>query len=110
MPIYEYECPECGRFEIIQKINADTLTECPRCQEQGKKSSVRKAVSASAFHLKGGGWYKTDYASGSSGSGTSTGTSGTSTDSGSSSSSTSDSASSSDASPKKSCGTGCGCH
>lgn len=108
MPIYEYECPDCGRFEVIQKISANTLEECPRCKENGKQNSVRKAVSASAFHLKGGGWYKTDYGSsstgGSSSSGSSTATSSASTDSSSSQSSTSDTSS------NKACGTGCGCH
>ena len=71
MPIYEYDCPVCGRFETIQRFSDSTLTECPTCAEQGKKSHVEKAVSVSAFHLKGGGWYKTDYAK--SGSSASTG-------------------------------------
>ena len=53
MPIYEYECPECGRFEVIQKFSDKTLTHCPNCKEKGKKNPVQKAVSASAFHLKG---------------------------------------------------------
>ena len=68
MPIYEYECPECGRFETIQKFSDKPLAYCPKCKESGKKSAVKKAVSASAFHLKGSGWYKTDYSSGASGS------------------------------------------
>jgi len=101
MPIYEYECEGCGRFEVIQKFSDRALKECPHCKEKGKKSAVTKAVSASAFHLKGGGWYKTDYSSSS----TSSSTSGKSSDSSSSGSGTS-----TESTPKKACGTGCGCH
>jgi putative FmdB family regulatory protein len=101
MPIYEYECEQCGRFEVIQKFSDKPYKECPRCKEKGKKSAVSKALSASAFHLKGSGWYKTDYSSGSSSSSSSTK---------SSTSATSSSSETSDATPKKACGTGCGCH
>lgn len=109
MPIYEYECPVCGRFEVIQKFSDKPLKQCPNCKEQGKTNPVTKAVSASAFHLKGSGWYKTDYTSGSTSSG-----GGKSKPSKSDSKGSSDSSSSSDSSggaaPKKACGTGCGCH
>jgi putative FmdB family regulatory protein len=57
VPLYEYECPSCGTFEVIQKFSDATLTQCPKCQ-----SAVEKLLSASAFHLKGSGWYITDYA------------------------------------------------
>ena len=58
LPIYEYECLECGReFETIQKITEEPLTSCPSCS--GK---VRKLVSNCSFQLKGTGWYLTDYA------------------------------------------------
>lgn len=57
MPLYEYECPSCGTFEVIQKFSDAALTQCPTCQ-----SAVEKLISASAFHLKGAGWYITDYA------------------------------------------------
>jgi putative FmdB family regulatory protein len=103
MPIYEYECAECGRFEVIQKFSDKALSQCPHCKEKGKKSSVAKAVSASAFHLKGSGWYKTDYSS----TGSSSSTSSTSSKS---SSDSSDSSATSGTTPKKACGTGCGCH
>jgi putative FmdB family regulatory protein len=109
MPIYEYECQDCGRFEVIQKFSDKPLKQCPNCKEKGKINPVTKAVSASAFHLKGSGWYKTDYTSGSTSSG------GTKSKSSKSDSKTStDSSSSSDSSPtttpKKACGSGCGCH
>ena len=58
MPIYEYECLECGKnFETMQKITEEPLTSCPSCS--GK---VRKLVSNCSFQLKGTGWYITDYA------------------------------------------------
>ena len=58
MPIYEYLCASCGyQFEEVQKFN-DPLLE--RCSDCGKKSA-RRQVSMSAFHLKGGGWYKDGY-------------------------------------------------
>ncbi len=63
MPIYEYDCPSCGRFEQIQKVSEKPLKTCPSCAEKGKKSTVERLVSSAAFHLKGSGWYKTDYAS-----------------------------------------------
>ena len=58
MPIYEYLCASCGfQFEEVQKFNDPPLEECINC---GKKSASRQ-VSMSAFHLKGGGWYKDGY-------------------------------------------------
>lgn len=62
MPIYEYQCGRCGRFENIEKLGQEPLKECPHCASQGVVSPVEKLVSAAAFHLKGSGWYKTDYA------------------------------------------------
>jgi putative FmdB family regulatory protein len=56
MPIYEYNCKRCGDFEITQRISEDPLKKCPTC---GTK--VTKLISPSAFHLKGSGWYMTDY-------------------------------------------------
>ena len=58
MPIYEYQCASCGfQFEEVQKFNDKPIEECPNC---GQKSANR-LVSMSAFHLKGGGWYKDGY-------------------------------------------------
>jgi putative FmdB family regulatory protein len=57
MPIYEYQCTECGKtFEIFQKMSDDPLTECRVC-----KGKLSKLISNCAFHLKGTGWYVTDY-------------------------------------------------
>ncbi|MCI5221858.1 MAG: zinc ribbon domain-containing protein [Candidatus Electrothrix sp. AR4] len=61
MPVYEYECPACEKvFEVQQRINDQPLTCCSVCG-----GDVKKLVSMSAFHLKGGGWYSDGYASGS---------------------------------------------
>ena len=58
MPIYEYECRECGHvFDALQKMSDAPLTDCPDCG----KPSLRKLVSAPNFRLKGGGWYETDF-------------------------------------------------
>ena len=58
MPIYEYECHKCGGvFEKIQKFSEPELTVC----ECGKAGTVKKLISAAAFHLKGSGWYVTDF-------------------------------------------------
>lgn len=111
MPIYEYECPTCGRVEAIQKIDEKPLKECPQCLEKGKHSKVTKVVSPAAFHLKGTGWYKTDYASSGSSGGkagkSSTTTASETKDSTKTAETKSDSTSTK---PPKSCGPGCGCH
>lgn len=61
MPIYEYECENCGhQLESIQKISDPPLTTCPACGQL----TLKKLVSAAAFRLKGGGWYETDFKSG----------------------------------------------
>jgi putative FmdB family regulatory protein len=59
MPIYEYECTKCGhQTEIWQRITDQGITKCERC-----KGKMRRLISQSSFHLKGTGWYVTDYAS-----------------------------------------------
>ena len=64
MPIYEYECTKCGnQTEVWQKFSDKPLTKCEKC-----KGKMKKLISQSTFHLKGSGWYVTDYASNRSGS------------------------------------------
>ena len=59
MPIYEYRCVKCGNLtEVLQKFSDLPIAECELCQ--GK---MKKLISQSTFHLKGTGWYVTDYAS-----------------------------------------------
>ena len=62
MPIYEYECPKCGRFEVVQKFSDKPLKCDPDCKEKNCPKTAERVMSAAAFHLKGTGWYKTDYA------------------------------------------------
>ncbi|MEA1969353.1 MAG: zinc ribbon domain-containing protein [Thermodesulfobacteriota bacterium] len=64
MPIYEYECEDCGSIEeAFQKISEEPLIVCKKCQ-----GHLNKLISQSSFQLKGSGWYVTDYG-GSSGKG-----------------------------------------
>lgn len=57
MPIYEYQCKKCERtFEELQGFNDKPLRKCREC---GGK--VERMISLSAFHLKGSGWYETEY-------------------------------------------------
>ena len=57
MPIYEYQCLKCGKdHEVLQKFSDPPMKTCPAC-----KGKVEKKISASSFHLKGGGWYKDGY-------------------------------------------------
>ena len=61
MPIYEYRCDSCGfQKEYILRMSDAPLTDCPEC----KKATFSKMVTAAGFHLKGGGWYVTDFKSG----------------------------------------------
>jgi putative FmdB family regulatory protein len=58
MPIYEYQCGECGHvFDALQKMRDDPLSDCPDCG----KPELRKLMSAPNFRLKGAGWYETDF-------------------------------------------------
>ena len=61
MPIYEYECGACGEnHEFIQKFSEGPKRKCPSCGAL----KLKKQVSAAAFHLKGTGWYVTDFRDG----------------------------------------------
>ena len=101
MPLYEYQCETCGRFEVIRKFSDEPLVACPTC---GKP--IQKLLSAPAIQFKGTGWYITDYArKNGTGAGKSDGaassTAETKSDSAKSDSSTSDSTSSSQTSTSK---------
>lgn len=62
MPIYEYSCQACGaQTEILQKLSDPPATDCPACG----KPALSKSVSAAGFRLAGGGWYETDFKTGS---------------------------------------------
>lgn len=56
MPTYDYSCPKCGRFEIVQKITEPPLKSCPECH-----SPVQRLISKNvAIIFKGPGFYTTD--------------------------------------------------
>ena len=56
MPTYEYACRDCGhRFDAVQSIHDDALTECPECG-----GAVRRVVAAVGVQFKGSGFYRTD--------------------------------------------------
>lgn len=58
MPLYEYECAECGkRFERLQKFADPHIETCPTCG-----GHVSRLLSSPAIQFKGSGWYVTDYA------------------------------------------------
>jgi len=58
MPIYEYQCLQCGRrMETMQKMADPPLTTCEVCG-----GALKKLVSSPAVQFKGSGWYVTDYA------------------------------------------------
>ena len=57
MPIYEFQCLECGRrTERLQRFEDPPLAACPHCGGE-----VKKLISAPAVQFKGSGWYVTDY-------------------------------------------------
>ena len=61
MPIYDYQCTDCGHgLEAIQKLSDAPLTQCPACGNE----ALKKKVSAPSFRLSGGGWYETDFKTG----------------------------------------------
>jgi len=58
MPLYEYQCTKCGKvFERLQRFSDAPLETHDDCG-----GHVERLISAPAFHLKGSGWYATDYA------------------------------------------------
>lgn len=58
MPIYEYQCANCGHhMDLMQKMNEPPAEKCPECSE----NKLVKLVSAAGFQLKGTGWYATDF-------------------------------------------------
>jgi putative FmdB family regulatory protein len=60
MPIYTYECRNCGvRFEREQSMADKPLTKCPEC----KRKQLRKVFVPAGIIFKGSGWYATDHRS-----------------------------------------------
>lgn len=59
MPLYDYSCLTCGRFEVSQKMSEPRLSACPTCG-----APVQRLISGGAFQLKGAGWYRDGYGAG----------------------------------------------
>lgn len=58
MPSYDYRCADCSHvFEEFQRITAEPGATCPEC---GSDDCTR-LISGGTFHLKGSGWYASDY-------------------------------------------------
>lgn len=56
MPLYEYECDDCGvRFEYRQSITAEPLKDCPECG-----GNVHRLIHPVGIIFKGKGFYVTD--------------------------------------------------
>jgi putative FmdB family regulatory protein len=53
MPIYEYECENCGKFDKLQKFDDEILEVCPTCGGKAERI-ISKGV---GVVLKGSGWY-----------------------------------------------------
>ena len=106
MPIYEYKCKKCGKqFEIFQKITDPALKSCRFC-----KGPAQKLISRTTFHLKGSGWYVTDFRNGGS-SGAAGATAATSAAGAASAASDSPASSPSDGGAAAGgCGASCACH
>ena len=60
MPIYTYQCENCGvRFERQQKFSDPPLTRCPECS----KKALHKVYTPVGIIFKGSGFYSTDHRS-----------------------------------------------
>ncbi len=56
MPIYEYECEQCGvRFERLQRMADTPLRDCPECN-----GHVHRVMQPVGIIFKGSGFYVTD--------------------------------------------------
>ena len=61
MPIYAYRCSSCNfEQDVMQKMADAPLTTCPSCHAE----AFAKQLTAPGFHLKGNGWYATDFKGG----------------------------------------------
>jgi putative FmdB family regulatory protein len=56
MPIYEYQCKECGvRFERIQSFSDEPVRVCPECEGE-----VQRLIQPAGIIFKGSGFYVND--------------------------------------------------
>ncbi len=58
MPIYAFQCAECGHpFDRLQKMSDPDPDACPACGA----NAVKRQLTAPSFRLSGSGWYETDF-------------------------------------------------
>ena len=58
MPIYAFQCGQCGhQFDRLQRLSDPDPDTCPSCSAQ----AIRRQLTAPQFRLAGGGWYETDF-------------------------------------------------
>ncbi len=58
MPIYAFECTQCGHsFDRLQKLSDPDPDTCPACSAH----AVKRQLTAPSFRLAGSGWYETDF-------------------------------------------------
>jgi putative FmdB family regulatory protein len=56
MPLFEYQCEDCGvRFERLQRKSDPMENECPECG-----GPVRRLIQPPGIIFKGSGFYVTD--------------------------------------------------
>lgn len=59
MPLYEYQCQECGlRFERRQSFSDEPIKICPDCE-----GPVVRLIQPAGIIFKGSGFYVTDHRS-----------------------------------------------
>ena len=58
MPLWEYECRDCGsHVEVLQGRDEEGPEHCPKC-----KGKLRRLLSVPGLIFKGSGFYVNDYA------------------------------------------------
>ncbi len=56
MPVYQYECPQCGcKFDQRQSFHDEPKAACPECGRDARRCFVPVGII-----FKGSGFYKTD--------------------------------------------------
>jgi len=58
MPLYEYDCNDCGEnFDLMRKLSDTSPVKCEKCESE----NVKKRFNVSSFKLIGKGFYANDY-------------------------------------------------
>lgn len=58
MPTYAFKCAVCKyELDLVKKMSEPDPIKCPCCREE----ELKQVIASSPFHLKGDGWYETDF-------------------------------------------------